>query len=136
MRLRVALIFAAALVAGCSSQRAEDQVTIRLRGERPRDIVAVIEERLLRHDFAYAGISHPNAPGSPLEARFYKGRRNANATVYVNSDQCVGFVTYVDLDETDTSQVKAAFADVRAGLKQRERLEFTIGDCSNPAEPF
>ncbi|MBX9400608.1 hypothetical protein K4L06_04735 [Lysobacter sp. BMK333-48F3] len=113
-----------------------DQVTIKLGEERPRNIVSLIEGRLTAHGFERYNISHPDAPGSPLEARFYEGKGNAHANIYIESGDCVGFVTLVDPGEKDMTRVKALFADVRNLLKQNSDLSFTIGDCSNPPEKF
>lgn len=136
MRIRSLLLGILVVAAGCSPRVAVDQVTIKLGKERPGDIVSLIEGRLAAHGFKRYSISHPGAPGSPIETRFYEGDGNSHAKISVERGDCVGFVTLVELGEKDVKRVKAVFVDVRAVLRKEKGLSFTIGDCSNPSEPF
>lgn len=136
MKVLQVLLASLIFIAGCSPRPAMDQVTIKLHGQKPNEVVALIEAKLLAHGFNKTGVSQPGRPGSPLEIYSYESERETYANVYVNSPNCVGFVTLVDLDTKDRALAKAVFLDVMTALKKDKAFSFTIGECSNPPQPI
>lgn len=133
MKARLALLAFLIFIAGCSPRPTVDQVTIKLHGQKPNEVVALIEGKLLAHGFNRTGASQPGRPGL-LEVYSYESGRETYANVYVNSPRCVGFVTLVDLDTKDRTFAKAVFLDVMTVLKKDRAFSFTIGECSNPPQ--
>lgn len=134
MKALQALLASLIFIAGCSPRPAVDQVTIKLHGQKPNEVVALIEAKLSAHGFNRTGVSRPGRSGSPLEIYSYESERETYASVYVNSSSCVGFVTLVDLDTKDRTFAKTVFLDVMTVLKKDKAFSFTIGDCSNPPQ--
>ncbi|KRB07959.1 hypothetical protein [Lysobacter sp. Root690] len=135
MKFLQVLLASLIFIAGCSPRPAVDQVTIKLHGQKPNEVVALIEGKLFAHGFNRTGASQPGRPGL-LEVYSYESGQETYANVYVNSPDCVGFVTLVDLDTKDRALAKAVFLDVITALKKDKAFSFTIGDCSNLPQPM
>ncbi|MGO1073408.1 hypothetical protein [Lysobacter sp. CA199] len=122
------------LITGCGPRLAVEQVTVQLHGQRPNAVVAQIEERLIAHGFERVGVSQPNRPGSPLETFRYEAPGDTYASIYIESRNCVSFVTLVDMDVEDRALAKEVFSDAMRHLREDKKLTYTIGLCSNPSK--